>query len=340
MNLLKKISACGALPVALCICACAKKQEPHRGDLPAAEVRVQTVEAKPHVATEDVVGTVNPKLRSVIEAKVSGRIDKMLVATGQRVKSGELLAGLDAREIQARLDQAHAVREQTGSDLKRFTELLQRRVIARQEFEGVQARARVAQAAVSEAETMLGYTKITAPFDGVITRKLADVGDLATPGKPLLEMEEPSALRFEAAVPEAIIARVEPGAKLRVSLASGEIEGTVAEIAPAGDPNSRTFLVKLDLPPTPGLRTGQFGRVGIPTSETKVLHVPGSAVIERGQMELVFVVAGNRVELRLVKTGKRIGDEIEVVSGIDAGEQVVTGGAASLVDGEPIEIKK
>ena len=144
-------------------------------------------------------------------------------------------------------------------------------------------RERVAKAAVIEAETTLGYAKITAPFDGVITRKLADVGDLATPGKPLLEMEDTKSLRLEADVPEAIIEHLELGAKFNVRIASqpNELEGVVSEIAPAGDPNSRTFVVKLDLPPSAGLRAGQFGRVAIPVSETAALRVPASAVIER-----------------------------------------------------------
>lgn len=340
MNILRKIPALILLPVAVFLGSCAKKREPVPNPLPAVAVRVQTVGARPHIATEEVVGTVNPKLRSVIEAKVSGRIDTMLAVPGLHVKAGELLAQLNVREIQARLDQAVAVREQADSDLKRFTELIAKGAVAKQEFEAVQSRARVARAAAAEAETMLGYAKIVAPFDGVITRKLADVGDLASPGKPLLEMEDPNALRFEAGVPDAIIGRIELGAKLGVRVGPNEIEGTVGEIAPAADPNSRTSLVKLDLPSVAGLRAGQFGRVSVPVSETAVLRVPFSAVIQNGQMELVFIAINHRAQLRLVKTGKRIGDEIEVVSGVNAGEQVVTDGAAGLVDGQPIEIQR
>ena len=317
-----------ALAACLSLTACGKRHKAAAHEQPAATVRAQKVEAKPHVGTEEVAGTVNPKLQSVIEAKVSGRIDKMLVTPGQHVKEGELLAQLDAREVQARLDQASAVREQTDNDLKRFSDLLAKRAVTQQEFEAVQSKARVAKAAVIEAETMLGYTKITAPFDGVITRKLADVGDLALPGKPLLQMEAPNELRFDAAVPEAIIGKVALGAKLNLRVGSAGMEGVVSEIAPAADPNSRTFLVKLDLPPGPELRTGQFGRVEIPVSEISVLRVPVAAVLKRGQMELLFVVTGKRAQLRIVKTGKQIGGEIELVSGIDSGEQVVTEGAA------------
>ena len=325
----------------LLLTGCRKEQLPPPEALPVATVRVQTIEVKPRIATEDAVGTVRPKLHSVIEAKVSGQIEQMLVVPGQRVKAGELLAQLDMREIQAKLDQALAVREQAEGDLKRYSTLIEKRAVTQQEFESIQMRERVAKAAVTEAETTLGYAKIIAPFDGVITRKLADVGDLANPGKPLLEMEDTKSLRLEADVPEAIIGHLELGAKLNVRIASqpNELEGVVSEIAPAADPNSRTFVVKLDLPQTPGVRAGQFGRVAIPVSETAALRVPASAVIQRGQMELAFVVADKRAQLRLVKTGKRIGNEIELVSGVDAAEQVVIDGGSGLIDGQPVSIK-
>ncbi|MFO1476514.1 MAG: efflux RND transporter periplasmic adaptor subunit, partial [Verrucomicrobiota bacterium] len=108
---------------------------------------------------------------------------------------------------------------------------------------------------------------------------------------------------------------------------------------PAGDPNSRTFLVKLDLPETPGLRTGQFGRVAMPVGTTRVLQAPVSALVTRGQMEIVFVVRDNKALLRLVKSGRKDGGLVELVSGVDAGEKLVTDGAAGLMDGQPLTIK-
>jgi RND family efflux transporter MFP subunit len=263
----------------------------------------------------------------------------MRAVPGQRVRAGEPLVQLDAREVQARLDQATAVYEQAEVDLKRYAELIAKRAVAQQEFDAVQSRARVARASLVEAGTMLSYAMITAPFDGVVTRKLVDIGDLATPGKALLALEDSSTLRFETTVPEATIGRVALGAKLHVQVGFSGIEGTVTEIAPSADPVTRTFLVKLDLPSLAGLRGGQFGRVRIPVSETSVLRVPVSAVVQRGQMELLFVVARDAAELRLVRSGKRIGDEIEVLSGVDAGELIVTEGTATLIDGQPISVR-
>lgn len=309
--------------------------------LPVATVRVQTIGDQPRQLAEEILGTVRAKTRATLEAKVAGRIAELPVALGQSLKAGDLVARLDVREIRAKLDQARAVLEQARRDRARFEALLRQQAVTQAEFDGVEARFRVAEAAVAEAETMLGYAEVRAPFDGVVTRKLADVGDLASPGRPLVELEDPKALRLEADVPEALIAGVHAGAKLpvRVSALNLDLEGVVAEIAPAADPNSRTFRVKLDLPDAPGLKAGLFGRVAVPVGETRAPRVPISALVQRGQMEMVFVVADGRAQMRLVKSGKRFGGEVELVSGVRPGERVVVEGAAGLVDGQPVEAK-
>ncbi len=323
---------------------CEKKREASSGEtiaLPSVAVRVTTVANKPYLATEEVVGTVRAKLRATLEAKVSGRIEKMPVVAGQAVKTGDLIAQLDVGEIRARLDQAKAMRDQAERELKRFETLLKDKAVTPQEFEGVQSRYRIAAAGVVEAETMLSYATVTAPFDGIITRKYADVGDLASPGRPLADLEDPTALRIEADVPEAIIGSVSSGAKLpvRVAGAASVLNGTVSEIAPVADPNSRTYRVKLDLAGATGLRVGQFGRVAVPVGETNLPRVPQSAVIQRGQMEIVFIVADGKAHLRLVKTGRRVENEVELLSGVGAGETVVVENAGQLLDGQPVTAK-
>jgi membrane fusion protein, multidrug efflux system len=328
---------------ALAFVAChSKKEAAGPESLPSVAVRTIVAESKARPSSEEVVGTVRAKLHAVIEAKVSGRIEALLVAPGQTVKAGDLIAQLDAREIQAKLDQALALREQATRDLTRGRELLDKRITTQAEFDAVQARARVAEGVAREMETMLGYTKVVAPFDGIVTRKLADVGDLAAPGKSIIEMEDPGALRFEADVPEALIGNIKLGAKLpvRVSEGAAPIEGTVVEVAPVADAASRTFLVKLDLPATEGTRSGQFGRVLVATGESKSIRVPTSAVVARGQMECVFVVVDEHAQLRLVRTGKRTGDAVEILAGLSSGERIVSEGAESLRDGQPVTLSE
>ena len=339
MTFLRSFLTLGA---ALALVACHSKEEAASAEtLPAVAVRVAVVEQKARPSSEEVVGTVRAKLSAAIEAKVSGRIEVLLVAPGQTVKAGELIAQLDAREIQAKLDQALAMREQATRDLARARELMEKRITTQAEFDSVQARERVAVGLAKETETMLGYTRLVAPFNGIVTRKLADVGDLAAPGKPIAEMEDPSALRFEADVPEALIGSVKLGAKLpvRVSAVQTPIEGVVVEMAPVADSASRTFLVKLDLPPAEGTRSGQFGRVWVATGESQTIRVPAAALLARGQMETVFVAAKNHAQLRIVRTGKRTDGETEVLAGLSSGESVVIEGAEQLRDGQPITLK-
>jgi RND family efflux transporter MFP subunit len=318
-----------------------KAQSSATESLPAATVQTQTVAAKERIATEEVVGTVRAKLRSVIEAKVTGKLERMLVVPGQAVTNGELLAELDVREIQARLDQARAVRQQAEADLKRYTALWEQKILSQAEYDTAQSKFRVADAALIEAETLMSYAKVTAPFSGVVTRKLADVGDLATPGKPLLEMEDSRALRLEADVPEAVVDKIKLGDRLpvRISALETNAEGVVSEMSPAADSQSRTFLVKLDLPTVPSLRAGQFGRVAVPVGIARAIRVPTAALIQRGQLELLFVVSDHKAQLRIVKSGKKAGNEIEILSGLNTGERVITDGAVNLTDGQPVEAK-
>ena len=256
-NTFLPLTICLGLSAAVLLSGCGKRHSAAVTEqkIPTATVRVQVVESLKRTATEEVVGTVRPKLSASLSAKVSGTIGQMLATPGQSVKAGQLLVEIDAREVQARLDQAQAVREQTGKDIERFKKLLAQNAVTQQEFDGVQSRFRVAEATVKEAEAMLGYTKVIAPFDGIVIAKRADVGDLASPGKPLLEIEDPTALRLEADVPEALLDRIKLNDKLgvRVPSASLSLEATVSEISPAADPVSRTSRVKLDLPVTQGL---------------------------------------------------------------------------------------
>ncbi|HNQ89650.1 MAG TPA: efflux RND transporter periplasmic adaptor subunit [Verrucomicrobiota bacterium] len=316
-------------------------EAPVAAELPSAAVRVQKVSAQSVPVMEEVVGTVRSKLRASLEAKVSGRIERMQVVLGQAVKAGDPLVELDSREIRARLDQAEALRRQADRDLKRFQSLLEQQAVTQAEYDAVEARQRVAQAAVAEAETQMAHAVVRAPFDGVVTRKLADLGDLAGPGRALMELEDPGALQLEADVPEASLSRVAMGARLAVRVASvaDGLTGTVREIAPRADPNSRTSRVVLDLPAAPGVRPGQFGRVSVPLADARMVRVPSGAVVVRGQMEMVFVASEGKAQLRLIKTGRRLGGEWEVVSGLSEAEDVVVEGAAGLRDGQPLAVR-
>ena len=306
--------------------------------LPAAAVRVETIALRKLPLTEAVVGTVKSRQAADIEAKVSGRITSLPVVLGQVVKEGDLLVALATQEIQARLEQAEAALRQAEIDSQRVGKLRQGGAATQSEVDSVTYRHQSAQAAVAEAKALLAYARITAPIGGVVARKDADVGDLAMPGRPLLRLEDPTHLRLEAEVPGSVLARLKPGDTLavRVDAVGAQIQGKVAEIAPVADPATRSVRVKLDLPETPGLLPGQFGRVAVPLAEAEFLVVPAAAVVQRGQLEIVFVAREGRAQLRLVRTGRQMDGGVEILSGLSAGEAVVVDGAAGLLDGQPL----
>src|ERR1035441_9178787 len=256
------------LGVVALLVGCGKTHEPPAAtgeSLPPAVVRVQKIDSVKQPAIEEVVGTVQAKLQAVIEAKVSGRITHLPVTPGQSVKQGEVLVELATQEVQARLDQANAAFQQAELDFNRTANLRKQNAATQSELDAAQARYNVAKATVAEAEALSGYAKILAPFDGVVVRKHADEGDLAMPGKPLLELEGRAGLRLVADVPALLSGHVLPDAKLavRVDTLPDSIIGTVVEISPVADPASRTVRVKVDLPEAAGVRRRPFGRVAV-----------------------------------------------------------------------------
>lgn len=285
------------------------------------------------------MGTVRAKLSATLESKTIGRIRDLPVVLGQKVKAGELLVRLDAPEIKARLEQAEASLHQADRDLKRASFLFNQQAATRADFEAADSRYVVAKGVAAEARAIMGFVEIRAPFDGVVTRKWVDVGDQAAPGKPLVDIEDPSKLRLEADVPENIASKIKPDDRLtiRVGQSTEDLAGTMAEIAPVAEPISRTFRVKLDLPAIPGLMSGQFARLLVPVGEYNAMRVPTSAVVQRGQMELIFVLENQHARLHLVKTGRRMEGATEILSGLESGDAVVVDNPGQLVDGQPLK---
>lgn len=319
-------------------CQGEEKSAPKTTDLPTIEVETMTVAAQEgHLQTE-VVGTVRAVNQVVIAAKVTGTIEEMPVVLGSTVKSGDLLVKISAGEITAKSVQAQAQLEQARRNLERERKLLLKNAATAENVKSLEDTYRVAEAVYQGAVTMVSYTTVTAPFDGEITAKMASVGDLATPGIPLLHLEDSSKLQVEVSVPESVVLQIHPGDPLAIHIpAAGiDLQGMTAEIAPVADPLSRTATVKIDIAPGPQLRTGQFARVVIPGARKESLFVPATAVQTFGQMEIMFVVSGDRARLRLVRTGAVSGDRVEILAGLEPGDVIVVTSSSSLIDGQPV----
>ncbi len=306
--------------------------------LTAARVQTVTVQERSISSRVEAVGTVQAVDQAVIAAKITGTILEIPVVLGSRVNKGDLLVKIHADEISARVLQARAQLDQARRNLKREEKLLKQQASTPETVKSMRDLLAVAQAGYRGATSMLSYTTITAPFAGVITEKIANNGDLATPGTPLLHLENSSKLQVVASIPETVALQIQQGDRLSINIpATGmALEGEVAEISPVVNPLSRTSQVKINLSSSDGLRTGMFARVQIPGPESITLMVPEQAIVHFGQLEKIFVANEGKAQLRLVRTGMREDGLIEILSGLKAGERVVTENNRLLVNGQPL----
>jgi multidrug efflux system membrane fusion protein len=363
---------------------------------PAVSVAFAVARRTPFVDRYEAVGTVASTATSPLASKIMGQVRAIRVREGDRVRAGQVLVEIEARDVAASVARARAgvaeaeqslvetdraveaavqaraaaaaSRDLAKVTFERYAKLVEARAASRQEFDEVEARYKVASAELERASTdvdmqrarraqslaridearaesqgasvTLGYATIVAPADGIVVAKSAEVGMMAQPGVPLLTIENGSAYRLEASVEESCVARLRLGAEVPVridALGGLDVTGSVAQIVPAADPASRSVVVKIDLPVSRDLRSGQYGVAAFPAGERVVIAVPRGALVERGQLTGIFVVDdSNLARLRFVTTGERSGDSVEILSGLDEGQRFVAEGVGGLADGRKV----
>ncbi len=335
------VTAAAAFAAALLLSAC-HGSEDGNGPPPAAgaALRVATLKVEPKSvpAYASVPGTVAAVRQARIASRLTGYVERLAVRAGDSVKAGELLVAIDPADTRGQLAQAQAglARAQAtlanaASNRARFTNLYREGAATRQQYEGVErdyaaARSQVAaaRAGVDMAHAQSAYADIRAPFAGVIVERDADAGDLATPGRTLLVLEDPAWLEVRAQVDEATYAALAPDQTVPVRSGANLIEAKLAQRVPAGDPLSHTHLIKLALPPGAPVASGGYVTVEVPLGTRQALVVPASAVVTRAGITGVFVVAPDgAAQFRLVRAGSSGPAGIEIQAGLSAGETVV-----------------
>jgi RND family efflux transporter MFP subunit len=291
------------------------------------------------------VGTIRAVHETAVGSRLLARVQEVHVTAGQAVAPDEILIELDSAEIEARrrqaqasLDAATAREARARTDTERIDELRQRGAATPQELNNAQRALEVAVAeveaetqALDAATTQLAYATVRAPIGGIVVDKLVEEGDLARPGQSLVTLYDPQRLQLVADVPERLALGMEVGQPVQVEVeALGlQCQGLVAEIVPQASPASRSLEVKVTGPCPPGVVTGMFGRLLIPSGEVEQLLVPVTAVRRVGQLEMVQVVTddgagGRSLHRRFVRTGQVVDDRIEILAGLSPGEQVLT----------------
>ncbi len=312
--------------------------------IPRQGSEIYTVEPKEKPYIEEAIGTLKAATRTEISSRVLAPIDRITVRAGDAVEEGQVLVELDRRDLESQHKQAtqalaaaNASAEQAKDRFDRAQRLRQTNpgAISEQEYQalgsslqGASADQSRAQQAVTEAEVRLSYATIKAPKSGTIVDRWAEEGDMAQPGKPLLSLYDPRSLRLEVPVMENLATKVHVGDELVVHIdALGRDFPTVVdEKVPQAEAATRSFLIKVKLPPSEDVYEGMFGRLRIPAGVRRHLCLDSRAIQRIGQLEFVQVVdpESRKLERRFIKTGQRGYEHfVEVLSGLREGEQVV-----------------
>jgi RND family efflux transporter MFP subunit len=288
---------------------------------------------------ETAIGSIKPVQEADIASKILARVLEINVTAGKSVRAGDILVRLSSDEQQARVHQAEAELESikaqyqlARTEFDRASRLIDSRSISKAEFDTARTRVQTTQANVDraargleEAKVFLDFATVVAPFTGIVVDKVIEPGDTVTPGQTMLTLYDPSRMQLVVSVRESLASTLRVGQQLPAKLESlgYDCMAAVSEIVPKADVSSRSFEVKVSGPCPPGVYTGMFGRLMIPLEDQQVLLVPQAAIERVGQLELVHVAQDGELVRRSVQLGTRFSDQVEVLSGLRAGEKVM-----------------
>lgn len=305
----------------------------------AAEVPFPTAEARYEAAPRERVfdGTVEAVNRATVSAQTSGRVAEILYDVNDFVEAGAPIMRFTSVEQQAALRQARAALEEAEArfeeaeqERERVASMFRNETVSRARFEQAQAnrdaaaaRLESARSAVSAAEEQLAYTEVRAPYAGIVSARHVEVGELVSPGQPLMSGLSLESLRVNVDVPQSMFEPIRDIGKAYVYTDDERIEAAGLTFFPVADPATNTFRARVDLPEgSARLFPGMFVKVGFVVGETRRLLVPSDAIVRRGELTAIYVAGETRVALRQVRVGRRYGDDVEVLAGLDAGEDV------------------
>jgi RND family efflux transporter MFP subunit len=286
-------------------------------------------------------GVVNSRLAVNIQPKITARLIEVVVHPGDKLKKGDLIARLDDRELHLAANAANseqvAAQAQAAQDRAeemRVIDLYHKQEATRQRYDEVLAKAQASQALVQQATNharqallLLTENRITAPFDGVVSERLLEPGNTASPSQAIVTFYKPDDFRLEVAIADHCVPLISLGlhVSVRIDAIFQTLTGTIDEISAEIDPDTHTQPIKISLPPTAGLQQGQSGSLELSCQATQqALLVPASALLQFGQLQAVKVVEGDESRIRHIRLGKRYGDQYEVLYGLHEGDEIVT----------------
>jgi len=288
---------------------------------------------------ESAIGAVKPVHEANVASKILARVLEVNVIAGKKVTAGDVLVRLSNDEQLSRVRQAEADRDSMDAQLQlakteltRAAQLIASNSISRSEYDTALTRVQTTQAnmdrasrAVEEAKVYLDFATVVAPFTGVIVDKEVQPGDTVSPGQTLLSLYDPTQMQLVANVRESLAMKLQVGQQLPASMESLGFEclATVSEVVPKADVSSRSFEVKVTGPCPAGVYSGMFGRLMLPLEDEQLLLIPTNTIQRVGQLTFVQVRSEGFLARRSVQLGRTFQDQIEILSGLKAGEQVL-----------------
>ena len=323
-------------------------------------VKVNTIGIENTPTFIKVSGKIEAVNSAILSTRLSGFVDKISVKVGDKVSKGQLLLSINNADLLAKLAQASAnVTEANAAyynaekDYGRFTNLFANQSASQKELDDIttsynmaKARLEAAKQMKNEVQTQFGYVNIRSPFDGVISNKFINIGDMAKPGEPLLQVESPDKFQVIAKVPEFEIPKIEKNALVSVNIAAinSNVQGTVVEISSSANNTGGQYLVKAVLEATEAkLMSGMFATVQFPRSEnetSKIILIPKTALVAKGSLSGVYTVSqSNTAMLRWLRLGRDYGENVEVLSGLDVDDSYIISAEGRLFNGVKITIQ-
>lgn len=334
--------------------ACSSDEEKVQQQSEEVQTEVSVAQKQEILSYKSFNGTLESEVRSEIGTKVMGEVEAIPVNIGDKVSKGTLILkikddDLEAKkeQIEARLVEAHVRFEAVEKDYNRFKTLYEQGSATskewddiRTQFQGSKARVQGAESQIKEINDLLTYTQIKAPYNGVIAAKYVQVGDIASPGRPLLAVERSGLFKVTATLPESEISTIKQGDTVRVNIGAIKVDGLealVTEISVSGSPQSRQFQVEFKLIETTGiqgLRSGMFAEILLRDETSAVVAIPLEALVKRGQLTGVYTLtAQDEALLHWIRTGRTAGNMVEVLSGLQEGERYIADGGSITRDG-------
>lgn len=344
--------------------SCSEEKSTSIQELPPVNVSIQQVEGSSNSKYVTASGKIEAEHSANISTRMMGYITSYNVIIGQNVQKGQLLATISSTDLQAKkaqadagIQQATAVYNSAKRDYDRFSNLFNQKSATQKELDDITTHLEMAKAGLEVAKEMknevmaqFAYTNIIAPFSGVVTGTFAKVGDMANPGMPIMNIENESKLQAVVMVSESDIANINNGLSVDVNVKSLDkiIEGKVVEVSSSAKNTGGQYIVKINLNKAdPSVLSGMFvnavfkvEKSASATSSNKVVLVAQEAIVNQGQLKGVYIVGEDNIAiLRWLRLGKSFGDQVEVLSGLQANEKYVVNADSRLFNGSKVNVK-